>query len=102
MGLPPVWQCLRGLRYGRMWASRCSRRWRGGRVELVEFVLCSGEADLESFDLAEPAFTVGFSDAGVEVVADLFQPWPLGGVGLEQGTSDTCFSELKMIMNLVP
>src|SRR4051794_35938664 len=62
----------------------------GGGVELVEFVLCSGEADLESFDLAEPALTVGFSDAGVEVVADLFQPRPLGGGGLEQGASDTC------------
>src|SRR5947199_355093 len=36
-------------------------------VDLGEFVVGAGEADLESFDLAEPAFTFGFGDAGGEV-----------------------------------
>jgi hypothetical protein len=36
-------------------------------VYLGEFVVGAGEADLESFDLAEPAFTSGFGDAGGEV-----------------------------------
>ena len=47
----------------------------GGRapVDLGKFVVGSGEADLESFDFAEPAFAFGFGDAGGEVVADLDQ-----------------------------
>src|SRR5580692_7751309 len=32
-----------------------------------------GEADAKSFGFAGPAFALGFGDAGVEVVADLFQ-----------------------------
>ena len=40
-------------------------------VGLGQFVLGAGQADLESFDLAGPAFALGFGDAGVEVVADL-------------------------------
>jgi hypothetical protein len=49
-------------------------------VDLSEFVLGSGEADLESFDFAEPAFALGFGDAGGEVVADLGEAVALGGV----------------------
>jgi len=48
-----------------------------GGIDLGELVLGAGEADPESFDLAEPAFLFGFGDAGVEVVADLDQPRPL-------------------------
>jgi hypothetical protein len=33
----------------------------------------SGEADLESFYFAVPAFAFGFGDAGGEVVADLVE-----------------------------
>jgi hypothetical protein len=43
----------------------------GAAVDLGELVLGAGEADLESFGFAEPAFAVGFGDAGGEVVADL-------------------------------
>ncbi|MFI6395321.1 hypothetical protein [Nonomuraea sp. NPDC050540] len=37
-------------------------------------------AGLESFDLAEPAFALSFGDAVVQVVADLLEAGPLGGV----------------------
>jgi len=40
-------------------------------VDLGEFALGSGEADLEPFGLAEPAFAFGFGDACREVVTDL-------------------------------
>ena len=56
----------------------------GGRVGLGEFLVGSGEADLESFGFAGPAFAFGFSDAGVEVDADLLQAGPLGGVEPEE------------------
>jgi hypothetical protein len=49
-------------------------------VDLGELAVGAGEADLESFDFAEPAFAFCFSDASLEVAADLFQPWPLCGV----------------------
>jgi hypothetical protein len=57
--------------------------WGGGAgapVDLGELVLGAGEADLESFGFAGPAFAVGFGDAGDEVVADLGDAVPLGGV----------------------
>jgi hypothetical protein len=59
---------------------RCVAR-AGGRVELMELVDGPGEADLESFDLAEPTFSFGFGDSGGEVVADLFQTGASGGGG---------------------
>ena len=49
----------------------------GASFDLGEFVLGAGEADLQSFGLAEPALAFGFGDAGGEVVADLGS----GGVG---------------------
>jgi hypothetical protein len=39
-----------------------------GQVGLGEFVVGGGEADLESFGFAGPAFALGFGDAGQEVV----------------------------------
>src|SRR5689334_17979995 len=57
----------------------------GAPVDLGELVFSAGEADLESFGFAEPAFAVGFGDAGGEVVADLGDAVPLGGVGPVQG-----------------
>jgi hypothetical protein len=47
---------------------------------LGEFVFGGGEADAESFGLAEPALAFGFGDAGGEVVADVDQTLPLVGV----------------------
>jgi hypothetical protein len=38
-----------------------------------ELVVGAGEADLEAFDLAQPAFAFGLVDAGQQVVADLLQ-----------------------------
>jgi len=44
-----------------------------GEVGLGELVVGGVEADAESFGFAGPAFSFGFSDAGVEVVADFFK-----------------------------
>ena len=43
----------------------------GSPVDLGYLFFGSGEADLQPFDFAEPALTLGFDDAGGEVVADL-------------------------------
>jgi hypothetical protein len=51
-----------------------------GRVDLGELVLGAGEADLEALDLAEPALASGLGDAVVQVVPDLLETVPLGGV----------------------
>jgi hypothetical protein len=48
----------------------------GAAVDLDELVLGAGEADLESFGFAGPAFAGGFGDAGGEVVADLGDAGP--------------------------
>lgn len=56
-------------------------------VDLGEFLLGSGEADLESFDFTEPALAVGFGDAGQQVVTDLEQAGALGRVRTEQGAA---------------
>ena len=56
----------------------------GELVELVEFLAGSGEADLESVDFAEPAFVSSFFDAGVQVVADLFDAVAAGGIGSQE------------------
>ncbi|GDY69147.1 hypothetical protein AQJ43_29240 [Streptomyces avermitilis] len=53
-------------------------------VELGKFLLCSGEADLESLDFAQPAFALGFVDARDEVVADVDEPCPLGRIRSEE------------------
>jgi hypothetical protein len=47
-------------------------------VDLGELVLGAGEADLESFGFAEPAFAVDFGDAGGEVVSDVSDAVALG------------------------
>src|SRR5258707_4838379 len=62
-------------------------------VDLGEFVFGAGAADLESIGFAEPAFAVGFGDAGGEVVADLGNAVPLGGVGPVQGASRVPLTE---------
>src|SRR5271169_6160466 len=60
----------------------------GAPVDLGELVPCAGEADLESFGFAAPAFAVGFGDACGEVVADLDDAVALGGVGPVQGAPE--------------
>ena len=49
-------------------------------VELREFGAGPGEADLEAFDFSEPSLASGFVDSGDQVVADLEEAVPLGGV----------------------
>ena len=52
----------------------------GDLVHLREFGAGAGEADFQSFGLAEPAVGLGFGDPGDEVVADLDQAGPGGWV----------------------
>lgn len=61
---------------------------------MAELGFGPGEADAESFDLAEPTFPVGFGDPVEEIVADLHEPAALGGVGAQEGAADAGFSEL--------
>ena len=42
----------------------------GDLVHLGEFLFGGGEADLQAFGFAGPAFAVGFAGAGDQVVAD--------------------------------
>ena len=53
----------------------------GEVVELGEFLLRGGQADLESFGFAGPALLLGFGDAVAEVVADAGEAGTLGWVG---------------------
>ena len=53
----------------------------GASFDLGEFVFGTGEADLKSFDLTEPAPAFGFVDAAGEVVSDLDESVALSGVG---------------------
>jgi hypothetical protein len=64
--------------------------------DLGEFVFGAGEADLQSFDFAEPAFAFGFGDAGGEVVADVGEAVALGGVWPVHRAADAGFSELAI------
>jgi hypothetical protein len=69
----------------------------GVALELGEPVFGAGEADLESFDLAEPAFVFGFDNPGLQVVADLFQPCPLCRVWWQERASDTRPTEMILL-----
>jgi hypothetical protein len=69
----------------------------GGVVGLGEFLFGTGEADLESFGFAGPALAFGFGDAGQEIVADLLEAWPLGGVDPEERASDAPLTELTVM-----
>ena len=67
----------------------------GDLVRLGEFLFGGGEADLQAFGFAGPAFALGFADAGDQVVADLGQPRPLGGVGAQQRAADEACSWMQ-------
>jgi len=69
----------------------------GEGVELGEFLLRAGQADLESFGFAVPALTSGFGDAGQQAAADGFQPRPLGGVNPQEGAPEAPLTELTAI-----
>src|SRR4029077_7706711 len=58
-------------------------------VHLDEFGVRAGEADLETLGLAVPAVGFGFSDAGEQVVADLFEGRRGGGIGSQQRAAQT-------------
>ncbi|WP_171074263.1 hypothetical protein [Nonomuraea basaltis] len=60
-----------------------------------KLVFGTSEADVESFDLAEPAFPFSFGDPREEVVADLGQAVAMGGIGPEHRAADAGFSELR-------
>src|SRR5207248_9301331 len=72
-----VWRCGgEGGHADGDWSCGC-----GSPVYLGELVAGAGQADLESFGFAMPAFPLGFGDAGDEVVPDLGDAGPLGGRG---------------------
>jgi hypothetical protein len=50
-------------------------------------LILSPSISLESFHFPEPAFALGFGDAGAEVVADLGEALSLDGVGPEHGAA---------------
>jgi hypothetical protein len=56
----------------------------GGRGVELSVVFSTSQADLQSFDLAEPAFAFGFSDASDEVVADFLQARALSRVRAQE------------------
>lgn len=65
-------------------------------IELAKLLPSASQTDLETLDLAEPAFGLGFGDSGDQVVADLGKPCPLGWIRPEERASDTSFSELAL------
>ena len=69
----------------------------GDLIHLGELVPGAGQADLQSFGLAEPAGRFGLSDTGGQVVADLSQAGPLGGVGAQQRTAQAPLTELTVM-----
>jgi hypothetical protein len=78
--------------------SESDRGWgAGAAVDLGELVFGAGEADLESFGFAGPAFVAGFCDAGGEVVADLSGTVALGRAGPVESASQSALT--KMILS---
>jgi hypothetical protein len=71
-------------------------------VHLGEFLAGGGEADLQALGFAGPAFALGFADAGGQVVADLGQSWPLGGVGAQQRAADAGLTEMILSWSASP
>ena len=56
----------------------------GDLVHVGELGAGAGEADFQSFGFTEPAVGLGLGDAGEQVVADLDQAGPGGGVGPQE------------------
>ncbi|MFF5336618.1 hypothetical protein [Streptomyces sp. NPDC013181] len=68
-----------------------------GVLEAVELGRRGIEADLESFDFAEPAVAAGRADAVAEVLDDFDESGSLAWVGLEDGAADAGLSELAQL-----
>ncbi|GAA2451474.1 hypothetical protein GCM10010191_81960 [Actinomadura vinacea] len=66
----------------------------GCAVEVGELGGRGGEADLEAFDLTEPAIGLRFGDAVAEVADDLDEAGLLVRVELEDGAADAPLTEL--------
>lgn len=60
----------------------------GSFLNVGELGFGRGEADAQASGFANPALVFGLGDASGQVVADLFQPWALGGVDAQQGAAD--------------
>jgi hypothetical protein len=69
----------------------------GAAVDLGKLVVGAGEADFEAFGFAEPAFAFGFCDAGGEVVADVGDAGPLGGVWPVHGAAQAGLTEMILL-----
>jgi hypothetical protein len=91
----PGWRCCvrpsLSTRAGRLqghWALKTDL------THLLELLAGPGEADLESFDFAEPAAFGGFADSLVQVGNDLSQAHGLGGVWLQHRAAKTRLTEM--------
>lgn len=73
----------------------------GSAVDLGELVFGAGEADFQAFGFAEPAFASGFGDAGGQVIADLGDAGPLGGVWPVHGASQAPLTDLTSMSRQV-
>ncbi len=62
-------------------------------ADLFHLLSGSGQADLQSFDLAEPAAGGCFFDPLVQVGDDLGEPYSLFGVGAEHGAAQASLTE---------
>ncbi len=69
----------------------------GDLIHLGELVPGAGQADLQSFGLAEPAGRFGLGDTGGQVAADLSKARPLGGVGAQQRAAQAPLTELTTL-----
>ena len=66
----------------------------GDLIDLGELVVGAGQADLESFDLAEPAFALGFGDAGGAGWRGSRRGGVSGRVGAQERASQAPLTEL--------
>ncbi|MEU8436905.1 hypothetical protein AB0F18_29170 [Streptomyces sp. NPDC029216] len=69
----------------------------GDVLEAVELGRRGVEADLESFDLSEPAVTAGLADAVAEVLDDLDEAATLAWIDLEDRAADAGLSGLRAV-----
>jgi len=71
-------------------------------VHLGELGAGTGEADLQSFGLSEPAAGLGFGDTGDEVVADLDQAVPGGRVWPQERAAQGALTETILSWDASP
>jgi hypothetical protein len=74
----------------------------GELVELGKFLPGGGKADLQALGLAEPAFALGFVDAGQQVGAQAGQPGPLSPVRPQERTPDVLCSSMQTVPQARP